>query len=51
MYLRPYEQEDLYTSIYEETGFAGNKWINWEEINHFKELKDVKKKIMSKRQD
>jgi hypothetical protein len=43
MQRRPYEQEELYTSVYEGTSFVANKWINWEEINHSKKLKDVEK--------
>jgi hypothetical protein len=43
-----YEQEDLYTSVYKQTGFTDSKWINWKKVklSKDKELKDMEKKCL-----
>jgi hypothetical protein len=40
------EQEDLYNSVYRTKRFADNRWTDWENIKHSKEIEYVERKFL-----
>ena len=38
------EQQERYDNVYKTKGFGDNRWIDWENVKHFKEMLDVETK-------